>query len=814
MTVISKLSLSEKQNVLARCLDLHGLCFEDRARLAPRFEELIVEHGEPICQEELEEEGVWVDGSGESYGGSGLYCIVEGLVSVTHRSEHRRAPVIFTLGPGGLFGESTLVGGGLLGAEAYRRSQLLRLDPAGIEWAQKQLPSFHEVVKRLRRIYRHMPWLADRLRRSALLRNVPPRFVYELLEGADITELAPGETLLRAGEDPRGIYVVMSGELYMCDRNTMHTLRILSPGDVFGDLELMAARGIEYGIKAAPERCRVLKVEAERVYELIGQSSTFRRFVLSCSDDQLEQRQSLISYVQDREQGAMNIISVLGDHPSLPISTLVDWVAEATATEFGDKVVVIHLDKRAGELPVLRGKPYGQGGEVVRVQIHPNSPLLENGTIEGYGIAAQYVFLDTTGGVDPGQLPGPLNNVDTTVYVANRPYVDPPYQLINRLPHPLLYTAVVPSLPLPPGQDPIVPIGTVRIHRDLIEAARKGGSFSELTPRLRRQVRRWGRALTDRRVGLALGGGGAFGFAHIPLIECIEKAGIPIDLISGCSVGAGVGAYYAARGLDGLSEFLAEAGGVLFKRGLISSRMIGQFIDGVLGGVRLEDLEIPFYPVVVDIDTACQTTIRSGTVGRGVQASASFPGFFTPTILEQRLMGQKRRRFRFVDGGVINIVPDDTLYTQGAQVALASNVIPPPRSRQRTSGEWVKRVQGALNRVPGQLGSLLRELDPIVRLDDCMRTMYIMMHAPVDWESRTADAKFRAIPGNYSPMQWHNGAEIARAQVEGDHLERVVARLQASYRALRWRQHYSRSSSDTEFELEPVNIDMDMSAEG
>jgi len=219
---------------------------------------------------------------------------------------------------------------------------------------------------------------------------------------------------------------------------------------------------------------------------------------------------------------------------------------------------------------------------------------------------------------------------------------------------------------------------------------------------------------------------------------------------------------------------------------------------------------VPFYPVVVDIDTACQTTIRYGTVGQGVQASASFPGFFTPTILDQRVAGQMRRRFRFVDGSVINLVPDDTLYVEGAQVALASNVIPPPRSRQRTSGEWVKRVQGALNRVPGTVGALLREFDPVVRLDDCLRTMYIMMHAPVDWESRTADAKFRAIPGSYSPMQWHSGSAIARAQAS-DHLDRVVARLQASYRSLRWRQHDA-SVSSSDFDLESSSADM--SAEG
>jgi hypothetical protein len=67
--------------------------------------------------------------------------------------------------------------------------------------------------------------------------------------------------------------------------------------------------------------------------------------------------------------------------------------------------------------------------------------------------------------------------------------------------------------------------------------------------------------------------------------------------------------------------------------------------------------------------------------------------------------------------------------------------------------------------------------------------MYIMMHAPVDWEAHPADAKFRAIPGAYSPMQWNSGEKITGAYEKDkgrEYVELVVHRLKASYDALRW----------------------------
>jgi predicted acylesterase/phospholipase RssA/CRP-like cAMP-binding protein len=790
----------EKEQALAKCLDLQGLSNEDLRRLAPRFKERTVQCGETICEEEI------LEGVTGAQDQRGIYCIVEGVVSVTHRSDQRRAPVVFTLGEGGLFGENWLEGGGLLGAEACRRSRLLWLDREGILWARTE-PSlslnFNKVAKRLTRIYRELPWLADQLRRSVLLRNVPPRFIYELLEGAEIAEVALNQPLLEAVADPpdgsdraEGIFVVLSGELVMYDRKTKLPIRMLNRGDVFGDLELLTKQKLEHLIKATPEGpVKVLKIFPGRLRSLLEKSSTFRRFILNSGVKQLdlEQRVDLIATVQNSEQGAMNLSAVLGDDPSLPIPTLVDWMAEATAQEFGDKVLVIHLDPQAPEPPEL-GPEELRPGEVrrVRLRLHPELPQLTGEKLQRLGKVAHHVLLDVVDGGDPGPLPWPLNSVDQTVYVASRPYGSPP-NLVDRLPHPLLYTAVVPTKQR--LEDPLVPLATVRIHWDLVKEARergRGASFARLPDPLKQKVRRWARAITDRRIGLALGGGGAFGFAHIPLIQQIEQAGIPIDLISGCSVGSGVGAYYAAKGLGGLGEFLKAAGNVLTNpKTLVTSRRIADFIDKRLDGVRLEDLEVPFYPVVADIETACQMTVRSGTVGQGVRASAAFPGFLTPTIMYQHAPGYGRRRFRFVDGGVINLVPDDMLYLEGAQLVLASNVIPPPRPRKQTSTKLVQWVQSKLERMQGPLWEMVTEMEPVVRLDDCLRTMYIMMHAPVDWETRPADAKFRAIPGAYSPMQWNNGKEITAAYEKEEgrkYVDRAVARLKASYDALSWQQ--------------------------
>ena len=85
------------------------------------------------------------------------------------------------------------------------------------------------------------------------------------------------------------------------------------------------------------------------------------------------------------------------------------------------------------------------------------------------------------------------------------------------------------------------------------------------------------------------------------------------------------------------------------------------------------------------------------------------------------------------------------------------------------------------------MGNFWREWDPWNRVDDVLRTMYIMMNAPEDWDARGADAKFRAAAGTASPMQWHRGQDIMDAQ-DPARLAQTVRQLAQAHAGLRWRR--------------------------
>jgi len=128
----------------------------------------------------------------------------------------------------------------------------------------------------------------------------------------------------------------------------------------------------------------------------------------------------------------------------------------------------------------------------------------------------------------------------------------------------------------------------------------------------RAALSRWARFVSDRTLGLALGGGGAWGYGHVALIQEICKRGVPIDGVAGVSFGALVGAYYCAAGLDGL-RLLIDKGDALQRMvpmAVFSSRIIGYRATQDLGDLWLDDLDTIFLPVACDISRAETVAIR------------------------------------------------------------------------------------------------------------------------------------------------------------------------------------------------------------
>ncbi len=189
-------------------------------------------------------------------------------------------------------------------------------------------------------------------------------------------------------------------------------------------------------------------------------------------------------------------------------------------------------------------------------------------------------------------------------------------------------------------------------------------------------------SFSDKKVGLALSGGAARGLAHIGVLEILEKEEVPINMISGTSMGAIVGAMYA-RGesaskikevaLDlGWRELAQIVALTQPKAGLLSVRKIKARLKEIIGEVDFADLQMPFACVATDIITGEEVVIQHGPVLEAVIASMSLPVIFRAARWHGRYL---------VDGGVVNPVPVSVLKDMGADFIIASNVVIKPADR-------------------------------------------------------------------------------------------------------------------------------------
>lgn len=196
-------------------------------------------------------------------------------------------------------------------------------------------------------------------------------------------------------------------------------------------------------------------------------------------------------------------------------------------------------------------------------------------------------------------------------------------------------------------------------------------------------MRSFGIEVKKRKVGLALGGGGGRGMAHIGVIEVLEREKIYIDMVAGTSAGAAIGALLAqgkkanemkvlARSLDWKQRAqIIDLG--LPKSGFITGKKVNKFLKSIIGDVEFRDLMLPFACVATDIMTGDEIVINQGSVLEAVRASISIPILFTAVKWHGRYL---------VDGGLVDPVPVTVLRDMGADFIIAVNVTPRMSTRQ------------------------------------------------------------------------------------------------------------------------------------
>jgi len=172
-----------------------------------------------------------------------------------------------------------------------------------------------------------------------------------------------------------------------------------------------------------------------------------------------------------------------------------------------------------------------------------------------------------------------------------------------------------------------------------------------------------------RQIGLAMGGGGGKGAAHIGVLTALEALQIPIDVLTGTSIGGLVAALYAVGYQPYQIEhwFQRATARRILERdptngGLLGTRKIETLLREAFGERTFNDVQRPLALVAVDIQRATEVIIRDGKLVDAVLATTAIPGLFPPFIRNDRLL---------VDGGVLNNVPVDVAHKLGAQQVIA-----------------------------------------------------------------------------------------------------------------------------------------------
>ncbi|BFO56409.1 patatin-like phospholipase family protein [Acidovorax sacchari] len=174
------------------------------------------------------------------------------------------------------------------------------------------------------------------------------------------------------------------------------------------------------------------------------------------------------------------------------------------------------------------------------------------------------------------------------------------------------------------------------------------------------------------KVGIALGGGAAKGFAHIGVIKMLEANGLAPAVVAGTSAGSVVGALYA----NGMNAFELQEKAValdeakirdlqLSSGGLVLGQKLEDYVNAQVRNKPIEQLAKPFAAVATRLEDGERTVFTRGNTGQAVRASSSIPGVFQPVAIG---------KYHFVDGGVVSPVPVDAARQLGADIVVAVDI--------------------------------------------------------------------------------------------------------------------------------------------
>jgi NTE family protein len=198
------------------------------------------------------------------------------------------------------------------------------------------------------------------------------------------------------------------------------------------------------------------------------------------------------------------------------------------------------------------------------------------------------------------------------------------------------------------------------------------------------------------RVGLALAGGFARGIAHIGVLRALHVAGIPIDFVSGTSVGALIGAAYCSgTPLEEMERIGTTTTFADFGRwspswiGLATNQRLERYLARFTPCIAFEQLKIPLSIATTDLNAGITVYYTHGPIGPPLRASCSYPGLFVPIQFDDRTL---------VDGFLTSPVPVEGCFLQGADIVIAVHLDPGNLEQPRTFTDVLSRSFNIIQR--------------------------------------------------------------------------------------------------------------------
>ncbi len=588
---------------------------------------------------------------------------------------------------------------------------------------------------------------------------------------------AKDDVVTRIGEAGDVFYVVLEGELDVWDaREPPRQTGSLKRGDYFGEMALLQG-GKRTATVTVARRAELIAIDKPAFDHLFLNNPKAIEYFARV----LSQRLAGVTRGA-RIQRATTTISVASSR-GLRGETL---IARALAGILKDvtRTAVVHVEVRSGreasDPAVLDLSSESVDLAFRKLAPAPGCadtapPVLRIALREGLDAAAcadllstlvaklseafSFVVLDL-GSHTPGLIASAREYTDAFVAIVDRPDDDPGVgdprsmkvlrviNLVNRTSRPV---------PVSSSEPFVVPRASALAH-----PAGEAAEFIRANPRSAPglPIHRLAHKLLGTSVGLALGGGAAFGLAHIGVLKVLDEAGVQVDLLAGCSQGSIVAIGYAlglspselielANELGAKRNFLAVADPTFFTSpGIIAGgRFVALMRPHLKGKERFEQLLLPCRTVATDVETGERIAIGSGKLETAFRASSSLPMLVTPIKVGERVL---------VDGGVADPVPAEVTRDMGADLIVAVNVVPRmKRGVETVLSAWYRRVSTF-----NPLNYVMKAEDMPNLFDIVMNSMQILQYELGNFKAIGADVVINPDLSDFTWIEYYRADEL------------------------------------------------------